>query len=48
MNHPDLIKTGESENIEFKEKFDERTIDSAVAFANTAGGSLIIGAEMSR
>jgi hypothetical protein len=35
MNLPDLIKTGESDTVEFKEKFDERTIESAVAFANT-------------
>ena len=31
MNLPDLIKTGESETVEFKEKFDERTIESAAA-----------------
>ena len=45
MNLPDLIKTGESDKVEFKEKFDERTIESAVAFANTAGGRLLIGVE---
>lgn len=28
MNLPDLIKTGESENLEFKEKFDEGTIEA--------------------
>ncbi|MBW6517328.1 MAG: helix-turn-helix domain-containing protein [ANME-2 cluster archaeon] len=43
MNLPDLIKTGESETIEFKEKFDDRTIESAVAFANTRGGTIFIG-----
>ena len=43
MNLPDLIKTGESDTIEFKEKFDERTIESAVAFANTKGGIIFIG-----
>ena len=48
MNLPHLIKTGESDTVEFKEKFDERTIESAVAFANTAGGCLIIGVEVSR
>ena len=48
MNHPDLIKTGESDTVEFKEKFDAQTIESAVAFANTAGGCLIIGAEVPR
>jgi len=43
MNLQDLIKTGESENIEFKEKFDEQTIESAVAFANTKSGIIFIG-----
>ena len=43
MNLPDLIKSGESETVEFKEKFDERTIESAVAFANTKGGTIFIG-----
>jgi len=43
MNLQDLIKTGESDTVEFKEKFDERTIESAVAFANTKGGMIFIG-----
>jgi len=43
MNLPDLIKTGESDTVEFKEKFDERTIESAVAFANTKSGIIFIG-----
>ncbi|MCG7847705.1 MAG: putative DNA binding domain-containing protein [ANME-2 cluster archaeon] len=43
MNLQNLIKTGESETVEFKEKFDERTIESAVAFANTKGGTIFIG-----
>ena len=43
MNLLDLIKSGESNTIEFKEKFDERTIESAVAFANTKGGTIFIG-----
>ncbi|MCD4843285.1 MAG: putative DNA binding domain-containing protein [Methanosarcinales archaeon] len=43
MNLPDQIKTGESETVEFKEKFDEQTIESAVAFANTKGGIIFIG-----
>ena len=43
MNPPDLIKTGESETVEFKEKFDERATESAVAFANTKGGIIFIG-----
>ena len=43
MNLPDLIKTGKSETVEFKEKFDEQTIESAVAFANTKGDMIFIG-----
>ena len=43
MNLQNLIKTGESETFEFKEKFDEQTIESAVAFANTKGGIIFIG-----
>ena len=43
MNLPDLIKTGESDTVEFKEKFDERTIESPVAFAKTNGGIIFIG-----
>ncbi|KKG31795.1 hypothetical protein DU52_02825 [Methanosarcina mazei] len=43
MNLPELIKGGESETLEFKEKFDERTVDSAVAFANEKGGTILIG-----
>jgi len=43
MNLPNLIETGESETVEFKEKFDEQTIELAVAFANTKGGTIFIG-----
>jgi len=39
----DLIKKGESANIEFKEKFDKETIETASAFANTKGGLIFIG-----
>jgi ATP-dependent DNA helicase RecG len=35
MKFQKLIKSGESETLEFKEKFDERTVESAVAFAST-------------
>ncbi|MEK6673603.1 MAG: helix-turn-helix domain-containing protein, partial [Nitrospirota bacterium] len=38
-----LIKKGESENTEFKEKFDKEAIETAVAFANTKGGIIFIG-----
>ncbi|HJH30944.1 MAG TPA: ATP-dependent DNA helicase, partial [Methanosarcinaceae archaeon] len=43
MNLLHLIKTGESDTVEFKKKFDDRTIESAVAFANTKGGMIFIG-----
>lgn len=43
MNLPDLIKTGESTTVEFKKKFDERCIETLVAFANTRGGVIFIG-----
>jgi len=38
-----LIKGGESEKVEFKERFDKETIETAVAFANTKGGIILIG-----
>ena len=43
MNLQELVKGGESETLEFKEKFDERTVESAVAFANAKGGIILIG-----
>ncbi len=43
MNLQSLINSGESETLEFKEKFDDRTIESAVAFANAKGGMILIG-----
>jgi ATP-dependent DNA helicase RecG len=43
MNLKNLLKSGESETLEFKEKFDERTVESAVAFANANGGTILIG-----
>lgn len=42
----DEIKAGESANIEFKvevPKRSEKYIKSVIAFANTAGGKIIIG-----
>ena len=38
-----LIKMGESKTVEFKETFDNKTIETAVAFANTRGGHIFIG-----
>ena len=43
MDLQTLIKSGESETLEFKEKFDDRTVESAVAFANAKGGMILIG-----
>ena len=43
MKIKELIKSGESETLEFKEKFDDRTVESAVAFANAKGGMILIG-----
>src|SRR4030066_2129934 len=39
----DLIKKGETENTEFKEKFDKEAIETTGAFANTKGGIIFIG-----
>ena len=44
----DEIKAGESANIEFKvevPKRSEKYIKSVIAFANTAGGKIIIGVD---
>ncbi|HEU24284.1 MAG TPA: winged helix-turn-helix transcriptional regulator [Mesoaciditoga lauensis] len=38
-----ILATGENEKVEFKEKVSERTIESLCAFANTFGGTMIIG-----
>jgi len=38
-----IIKNGESKTVEFKETFDNKTIETAVAFANTRGGHIFIG-----
>ncbi|AKB32039.1 ATP-dependent DNA helicase [Methanosarcina siciliae HI350] len=43
MNLQSLINSGESETLEFKEKFGDRTVESAVAFANAKGGTILIG-----
>lgn len=40
-----LIKKGESETLEFKESFNKETIESAVAFANSKGGIILIGVD---
>ncbi|MEW6163301.1 MAG: RNA-binding domain-containing protein, partial [Nitrospirota bacterium] len=38
-----LLASGETETVEFKENFDKGTIETAGAFANTRGGTIIIG-----
>lgn len=43
---PDDLLSGESKNIEFKEKLPEKSekyLKSIIAFANTSGGKLVIG-----
>jgi ATP-dependent DNA helicase RecG len=43
MKFQKLFKSGESETLEFKEKFDDRTVESAVAFSNAKCGMILIG-----
>jgi len=38
-----LIKDGETETVEFKVSFDKETLGTAVAFANTRGGIILVG-----
>jgi len=38
-----LLVSGETETLEFKENFDRETIETAGAFANTKGGTILIG-----
>jgi ATP-dependent DNA helicase RecG len=38
-----MIENGESETTEFKENFDKEAVETAVAFANTKGGVILIG-----
>jgi ATP-dependent DNA helicase RecG len=39
----DIITSGESETLEFKERFSVEVIETAVAFANNKGGRIVIG-----
>ncbi|MDD3262791.1 MAG: putative DNA binding domain-containing protein [Candidatus Absconditabacteria bacterium] len=43
INIENLLKQGEGENLEFKESFSDRVIESLVAFANMRGGNVFIG-----
>lgn len=45
MDLEKLIQSGESQTIEFKEKFDRETLETVVAFANTKGGVILIGVD---
>ncbi len=38
-----LLRAGESETLELKERFGADVIETAVAFANTHGGTILIG-----
>lgn len=38
-----LIRQGESETVEFKENFDADATEAVAAFANTRGGTLLVG-----
>jgi ATP-dependent DNA helicase RecG len=38
-----ILFSGESENVKFKQSFNEQAIETIVAFANTSGGSVLIG-----
>ena len=40
-----LIQNGEFETVEFKAGFNKETIETVVAFSNTRGGVIIIGAD---
>ncbi len=39
----EIIKKGESETMDFKENFDREAIETAGAFSNSNGGTIIIG-----
>lgn len=43
MNIRGILSKGESQTVEFKKSFDKECIETAVAFANTKGGTIFIG-----
>ncbi|MBI1999761.1 MAG: ATP-binding protein [candidate division NC10 bacterium] len=45
MNLARLLSQGESETVEFKASFNDEALETIGAFANAAGGSLLIGVE---
>ena len=40
-----LLKAGESQIVEFKASFDKEVIETLCAFANTTGGSILLGVD---
>ncbi|MFH1617411.1 MAG: RNA-binding domain-containing protein [Candidatus Margulisiibacteriota bacterium] len=48
MDIKKLIKSGESETVEFKASFGKEVIISLVAFANTMGGKVVVGVDNKR
>jgi Putative DNA-binding domain len=43
MSFEHLLLAGESQTLEFKTSFDKATVESLVAFANTQGGTVLVG-----
>ena len=43
MNLEEIIRSGESETVEFKESFNDAVIETLSAFANASGGTVFVG-----
>ena len=43
MNLEEIIRSGESETVEFKESFNDAVIVALSAFANASGGTVFVG-----
>jgi len=43
----DFVEKGESDTVEFKTSFDKEAIETLAAFANTKGGTIVIGVQNS-
>ncbi|GFP34785.1 hypothetical protein HKBW3S43_00577 [Candidatus Hakubella thermalkaliphila] len=41
----ELVSQGEGPNVEFKEKYSSRLLETLVAFVNTAGGHILVGVD---
>ncbi|OIP31829.1 MAG: hypothetical protein AUK23_05825 [Deltaproteobacteria bacterium CG2_30_43_15] len=46
MNLKKIIRTGESETVEFKESFNDAVIETLSAFANASGGTVFKTTQM--